>query len=331
MATPPFIPNSNSGGFFNSPLFSGILSTLGGVATGILGNMAANTQADAATNASKQAQDTLLGIYNQQRSDAAPYTLAGYGAINRLSDLLGINPQRYSGTATAPQVSNPQPSNAYIGGGLGMPVYYPNSDIDPSLNDVPLSGLASYKTIFPGQPYNTSGQGYGPYQTQASTAQAPANGGQLPSDFGSLNHDFSLADFSADPGYAFRQTEGQKAIERSAAARGSVLGGGTLKALTRYGQDTASQEFGNAFNRYQVNRTNKINPLLSLSNLGQVSAGQVANAGTNFGNNSSSLLYQGATDAANARASGYASTANGINSGINSINNLSLLRQLGRV
>lgn len=317
--------SSGSGGFFNSPLFSGILSSLGGVATGILGNMAANTQANAATTASQQAQDTLLKIYNQQRSDAAPYTLAGYGAVNRLSDLLGLNPQRYApgGTTTA----SPLPNNVPLTSGRA-------TTASRNLNrNYSSDGFDSYGAL---QPMGNVGgidpmAEFGNFDNSGQVSSTATMGGSLPSDFGSLNHDFSLADFSADPGYAFRQSEGQKALERSAAARGSVLGGGTLKALSRYGQDFASNEYTNAFNRYQVNRTNKINPLLSLSNMGQVSAGQVSQAGSNTANGVASSIYTGATDAANARASGYASTANGINSGINSINNLSLLRNLGRI
>lgn len=60
--------------------------------------------------------------------------------------------------------------------------------------------------------------------------------------------------FEADPGYAFRLSEGLKALERSAAARGGLLSGGTGKALSRYGQDLASQEYGNAFQRFQQDR-----------------------------------------------------------------------------
>jgi len=42
---------------------------------------------------------------------------------------------------------------------------------------------------------------------------------------------------------------GADAIQSSAAAKGSILGGGTLKALERYGQDYGSNEFGNVFSR----------------------------------------------------------------------------------
>jgi hypothetical protein len=50
-------------------------------------------------------------------------------------------------------------------------------------------------------------------------------------------------EFEADPGYQFRLSEGQKALERSAAARGNVLGAATQKNLTRFGQNLASDEF----------------------------------------------------------------------------------------
>jgi hypothetical protein len=52
-----------------------------------------------------------------------------------------------------------------------------------------------------------------------------------------------------DPGYAFRLKEGQKALDRQAAARGGLISGGALKAATRYGQEMGSQEYGNAYNR----------------------------------------------------------------------------------
>lgn len=60
---------------------------------------------------------------------------------------------------------------------------------------------------------------------------------------------FTQKDFEADPGYQFRLQEGQKAIERGAAARGGLLSGATQKALQRYGQDLASAEYGRAYGR----------------------------------------------------------------------------------
>lgn len=52
-----------------------------------------------------------------------------------------------------------------------------------------------------------------------------------------------------DPGFQERLKQGQQALERSAAARGTLLTGGTLKGLQQFGQDFASNEYGNVYNR----------------------------------------------------------------------------------
>jgi hypothetical protein len=97
---------------------------------------------------------------------------------------------------------------------------------------------------------------------------------------------FDPSNLSMDPGYAFRMAEGQKAIERSAAARGIGQTGGTLKALTRYGQDAASQEYQNAFGRAlstfganQSARQQQLGTLTGLVNTGYGASGQM---GTNL-------------------------------------------------
>lgn len=56
----------------------------------------------------------------------------------------------------------------------------------------------------------------------------------------------TLAELNADPSYQFRQGEQQRAIERSAAARGTLLTPRTLQELSRYGSDLASTEYGAA-------------------------------------------------------------------------------------
>ena len=123
---------------------------------------------------------------------------------------------------------------------------------------------------------------------------------------GKYAKDFSMADFEQDPGYAFRMSEGLKGLDRTAAARGGMLSGAALRGATRYGQDMASQEYTNAFNRYQTNRANQLNPLQSLMGAGQTAAGQVANAGQDYANQAG----QNYMSAGNARASGYVGNAN---------------------
>ncbi len=89
----------------------------------------------------------------------------------------------------------------------------------------------------------------------------------------------TLDQIQIDPGYAFRQQEGQKALQSRAAALGLATGGGTLKAINNYAQQNASQEYANAFARFQQNRQQNIQNLLSVSGQGQ----QAANtAGSNL-------------------------------------------------
>jgi hypothetical protein len=52
-----------------------------------------------------------------------------------------------------------------------------------------------------------------------------------------------------EPGYQARLDAGQRALERSAAAKGTLLTGGTQQDLNQYAQDYASNEYGNAYNR----------------------------------------------------------------------------------
>ena len=134
---------------------------------------------------------------------------------------------------------------------------------------------------------------------------------------------FGQEQFQSDPGYAFRLSEGQKALERSAAARGGLISGSALKAATRYGQDMGSQEYQNAFNRYQTERAATLNPLQSLTGMGQTTAAGLGAAGQNMASNVGNYAMQGAnataggmTDSAAARASGYVGGANALTSGL---------------
>lgn len=91
---------------------------------------------------------------------------------------------------------------------------------------------------------------------------------------------FGMPQFEADPGYQFRMSEGLKALERSASARGLLQSGGTLKDITRFGQDLASQEYQNAFQRYLTQREASMEPYRYLTGIGQAAAaGQAANVG----------------------------------------------------
>ena len=140
-------------------------------------------------------------------------------------------------------------------------------------------------------------------------------GDQAAPGYGSLAKPFGTSQFEQDPGYAFRQAEGMKALERSAAARGGLLSGGTLKGIQRFGQDLASQEYQNAFNRYQVERAARLNPLQSLMGAGQSSANVLTGAAGQMGQNQAANLMA----AGQARASGYVGSANALSSALGNI------------
>jgi len=188
-----------------------------------------------------------------------------------------------------------------------------------------------------------------------------ANGYQAAPDLMVGNYqdpgDFSMEKFQQDPGYAFRMSEGLKALDRTAAARGGLISGGALKAASRYGQDMASQEYQNAFNRYnqnrtynsslfntnrayqtgqynqnrnfntdlyQTNRTNALAPLGSLMSSGQNAANNTGAAGQNYASNASSTYQQagnagaaGINAAGQSNAAGQMGVANSLGNAVN--------------
>ena len=135
-----------------------------------------------------------------------------------------------------------------------------------------------------------------------------------------------------DPGYQFRLAEGQKALERSAAARGNLLTGATSKAINDYVQNSASNEYSNvynrAFNEFQTNQANLYNRYAGLAGTGQTAANTLASAGQAYGNNVSNILTGTASNignavenAAAARASGYAGSANAWSGALGGVSN----------
>jgi hypothetical protein len=130
---------------------------------------------------------------------------------------------------------------------------------------------------------------------------------------------FGAGDYQADPGYAFRLSEGQKALDRQAAARGGLISGGALKAATRFGQDMGSQEYQSAYNRAltgyntDVARENQLyNRQAALAGIGQTSTNLVGQAGQNYATNVGNLMTSGAA----ANAAGQVGMANALTGGL---------------
>ena len=241
---------------------------------------------------------------------------------------------------------------------------------------------ASYKTLeeqlaFQQRMYDQTRADFAPYRESGAANLNQLNtllglgGNTGAADFGRYKTaEFTPEAFAAnqDPGYGFRMSEGLKAVDRQAAARGGLISGAALKASQRFGQDMASQEYGNAFNRYQTVRGNTLQPFQAGAAAGQSAAAMQGQANANFGSagsqaygtaggnamNAYGAASQGATGAygalgtgtynalggygqgasealmgaGNARASGYMGQANAITGGISNLSNMYYQNQL---
>lgn len=134
---------------------------------------------------------------------------------------------------------------------------------------------------------------------------------------------FGMEQFQQDPGYAFRMSEGMKALDRSAAARGGLISGAATKAAQRFGQEMGSQEYTNAFNRYQTERNARLNPLQSLAGFGQTSTNQLGAAGQAM----ASGVGEAMGASAQARASGYMGGTSALTQGLGAYMNYNQQQQ----
>ena len=117
-----------------------------------------------------------------------------------------------------------------------------------------------------------------------------------------------MEEIQMDPGYAFRLAEGQKALERKLAAGGRMFSGGALKAGTQYGQELASQEFANAYERAMAQRARVSNALLGIGQFGPSAASAIGGAAQRYAQGAGQAIG----DVGAARASGYLGQANAL-------------------
>ena len=173
-----------------------------------------------------------------------------------------------------------------------------------------------------------------PYRTAGynALAEMQRTAGNVPAAF-----KFGDYEFKADPSYGFRLSEGQKALERQAAARGGLISGGALKAAQRFGQEMGSLEFGNAYNRAltsyntDVARENQLyNRQAALSGVGQTATNLVGQAGQNYATGVGGALGTYGTNVGNlmtgagaAQAAGQVGVANALTSGMGTYLNYS--------
>lgn len=226
------------------------------VVGGVLSSNAAKKGASAQSQANNAAIAEQQRQYDQSRQDLAPWRTAGSNALAQMQTELGLT------SPTAP-VSGTETS------GPGF---------DPSMYNWDWNGGWAYggangKTN-PGFDY----RGNVPANTTAANSStAPVSG------------------FKATPGYEFVRSEGQRGLERSAAARGGAFSGNALRALDTFNNGLASQEYNNYYNR-----------LAALSGTGQTATTNTAELGANAASRIGGYLQ----DSGMARASGIAGANN---------------------
>jgi hypothetical protein len=241
-------------------------AVVGGVASADSSRKASHTQADSA-NAATAAQQKAL---DQQIELQAPRLQTGQQGLNVLSQYLGLTtPDQARKQATAQsQVFDAQ---AYLAA---------NPDVanDRYYKYHPEEHYKDYGKMEGRQAFYTGADSNDPATQTQNVAPVIAD-----NQFGSLLKPFGIEDFQKDPGYDFRMNEGAKVLQSGAAARGGLFSGGAGKALERYGQDYASNEYGKASDRYVANQTNQFNRLASVAGVGQTAANQSGAATANFG------------------------------------------------
>lgn len=276
----------------------------GSVVTGIMGadaaRDAAQTQADASRDASQVSRQTALDQIAAQAYATAPGRNVGTVALYQLASMLGIDPR------TAFPDSG---ESSDAGGAVGADQQFSG----------PFAGLL--------QRMNPGSSGVGGIDPASLIGELPMPGAPG-AEFGAFNRTPTLSDLQMDPSYQFRLNQNLGAIENSAAARGMQLSGSTLKDLSRFSQDYASQEFGNAYGRYMGQQSNQFNRLASLAGIGQTASQATGATAANALGNAGNQIGQNIIGAGNAQAAGQVGAANAIGSSLNNIGNYFLFQDL---
>lgn len=297
-----------------------------GAGTAIAGYASADAAKDAGKKGAKGAAAAIAEQqreYDQARRDLAPYRGVGGQALNSLASGLGLQgyyasdkPLSYEDWLASQGMVDNTPGRVKDSSQSGILGITGTGD---AINTIKGLFGKGPKRAKPAGPLTRD-----LYQQYVQNYQAPAHG-DAGTPFGDFNRDFTLADFQKDPGYDFRMGEGTKAVEASAAARGGLLSGRAAKELERFGQDYASGEYSNAYNRFNNDRTTRFNRLATLAGVGQTATNTGIAAGQNSANNIADLTVQ----RANAQAAGRVGQANALNEGVQTLGNLYLQRQYG--
>ena len=209
---------------------------------------------------------------------------------------------------------------AIIGGGATLAAGYMGSQAAKSAAKTQ-ADAARYAAQLQQEQFNLTNEQQKPYREAGYSALSDI-GGMKPY----LTQQYSPEEFAKgqDPGYQFRLQQGQEATNRMANMGGGMISGNALRGAQDYTQGLASTEYGNAFNRFQTQRSNIYNTLASIAGLGQTSLGQTTTAGTTAaGNIGANIANAGA-----AQAGGIVGSANALAGGLTGAGQNYMLSQI---
>lgn len=272
---------------------------MGLITDGLFGWLGAKEQskaADKSAQASQQATQETLNFLretrDQTRSDQAPWRQTGVNALNRLNMLYGFSAPSPN-TVPTPTPNTIPPQGGQTGGSSG-----------------PFGGL------FGGILGALSPQQYQQLQQTYPNLQLPAQGtpSTVPAQPPVSQQQQTMNWLAMDPGYQFRLTEGANAVNTNYAGRGLYNSGAAAKAMQKYGQDYASGEFNNAYNR-----------LSNLAGLGQTANQQMQQAGQAFASGAGNTLMQNAQNLGSSyqqKGNAWSGFYGGLNGSLNSYGNM---------
>lgn len=304
-------------------MFDSLLSIGGSLLGAAMSGDSAEDAVNAQSEATALSNAELRRQFDQNRRDAAPWRQVGGSAMYRLGDLLGL------GGANNPaygleRYGNGVPVDAFE----GIAAQY--GDQAPAV----MEALARAGIIGgPEQGMRVNVANSDDVQRILSGFQTPGGGG---ADSGALNRKFTIEDFNADPvvklGLDYGLSEGTKALERMANARGMRNSGATLKALSKFGQDYAGSKAGESYGRFYADQDRTFNRLAGVSGAGQTAVQNTAAANTGLaqsmaGNTAALGNARGAAAISGGNAWGNA--FGGIGNVLNQNTMMELLRQRG--
>jgi len=268
----------------------GIIGGVASVAGGLFASKSADKSADAQVGAAREANELQRDIYENNVELAEPFRQSGLNNLQALNFELGLGDR--------PTFNNEDLSDRYtIDEVKGTPAQGGRVVFSGGRNDRAYRTIEGATAATPDyykvddRQFDSRGlaQDYIDEQIAANTTQTEYKG------------------FQETPSYKFQLEQGNKALERSAAARGQTQGGAFAQDSARFAQGLASQEYNTFLNR-----------LAAGAGQGQTQTNSLAALGQSFANNSGNNLRA----AGNAQASGYANQSNIFNQSLNNLSSI---------